>query len=306
MNQEKRPVTLEDLLRLKRAERPPAEFWNEFDRELRTKQLAALLAKRPWWQALPIGGFFARLGHHRIPLGAAAVFALAFLTIRDGHEGIAPLVAQEPVAPAASELRSSPASSSGSSFVSAETSPVSSIGVEVPPVQVAATAVEPDGVDRDDLDIHADVVVAADLPTHSEPALGAGQLAHMIPLLGANEVHVGNTRATSSRHILANLETLEAIPLSEALGIGLLSVAPRRGFESRALPARSSAVDPLQQMTPPSDFRRSRYLTAMVSTASEDSLDRTTARMAQRISGEELYEQVQRIGTRRGGINVKF
>ena len=33
MNQEKRPITIEDLLRLKRAERPAPEFWAEFDRE---------------------------------------------------------------------------------------------------------------------------------------------------------------------------------------------------------------------------------------------------------------------------------
>lgn len=305
MNQDKRSVTLEDLLRLKRAERPPAEFWNEFDRELRTKQLAALMAKRPWWQTLPIAGLFARLGHHRIPLGAAAVFAITFLAIRDGQEGDIPVVEHGPMASAVSE----PRSSSAPAFVSLDPVPVSSTGFETTPVQVAMTAVEAESVDSEAVESHADAIVAVDLPTHSESGLGAGQLSHMIPLLGANEVHVGNTRTTSARHILANLanlEDLETAQLTEALGIGLLSVSPRRGFESRALPARSAAVDPLQQMTPPSDFRRSRYLTAMVSTASEDSLDRTTARMAQRISGDELYEQVQRFGTRRGGLNVKF
>jgi len=39
-------VTLEDLLCLKRAERPPPEFWSEFERELRQKQLAALVERR--------------------------------------------------------------------------------------------------------------------------------------------------------------------------------------------------------------------------------------------------------------------
>ena len=47
-----RPVSLEDLLRLKRAERPPAEFWQDFDRQLRAKQLAALVQSRPWWQEI--------------------------------------------------------------------------------------------------------------------------------------------------------------------------------------------------------------------------------------------------------------
>ena len=35
----KATVTLEDLLRVKRAEQPPAEFWAEFERGMRTKQL---------------------------------------------------------------------------------------------------------------------------------------------------------------------------------------------------------------------------------------------------------------------------
>ena len=302
MNQDKRPVTLEDLLRLKRAERPPTEFWNDFDRELRTKQLAALMAKRPWWQTVPITGFFSRLGQHRIPLSAAAIFAITFLSIRDGDEGSVAVVAQEPLASVVSE----PRSSSMSTLVSADPAYDSISGFEIAPVQVALSEVEQDSGDSETVESLSNVIVGVDLPTHSEPRFGAGQVSHMIPLLGANEVHAGNTRNTSARHILASLDNLETSQLTEALGIGLLSVAPRRGFESRALPARSAAVDPLQQMTPPSEFRRSRYLTAMVSTASEDSLDRTTARMAQRISGEELYEQVQRFGTRRGGLNVKF
>jgi hypothetical protein len=301
MNQDKRPVTLEDLLRLKRAERPPAEFWNEFDRELRTKQLSALMSKRPWWQTLPVAGFFARLGHHRIPLGAAAVFAITFLAIRDGHDGGGPVAEYEPTASAVGDL----GSRSASTFGSADGAHLPVMGFETTPLQVVMTADNADRVVTDGEE-HSNIIVAVDMPMQSEPRIGAGQLSHMIPLLGANEIHVANTRTTSARHILANLDDVESAQLSNALGIGLLSVAPRRGFESRALPARSAAIDPLQQMTPPSDFRRSRYLTAMVSTASEDSLDRTTARMAQRISGEELYEQVQRFGTRGGGLNVKF
>src|SRR5438105_6809780 len=72
----KRPVEIEDLLRLKRAERPPAEFWNEFDRALRAKQLAALVGRRPWWQTLPrVLAGWRRAG---IPIGATAVAALTF------------------------------------------------------------------------------------------------------------------------------------------------------------------------------------------------------------------------------------
>ena len=80
---QRRPVTIEDLLRLKRAERPSAEFWVEWDRQLRTKQLAAaILDKRPWWRdALPRLGL--ALGRYHLPLGATAILALTVLTVRE-------------------------------------------------------------------------------------------------------------------------------------------------------------------------------------------------------------------------------
>jgi hypothetical protein len=74
-DQNKRPsVTIEDLLQLKRAERPSQEFWVRFEGELRQKQLAALLERRPWWQSA------AHLFAGRrifVPVGAAAALALA-------------------------------------------------------------------------------------------------------------------------------------------------------------------------------------------------------------------------------------
>ena len=71
-------VTLEDLLRLKRAERPSPEFWSKFERELREKQLTALVQKRRWWHELPV------LLNRRIylPAGAAAVIAFTVVTVR--------------------------------------------------------------------------------------------------------------------------------------------------------------------------------------------------------------------------------
>src|SRR4051812_34146097 len=84
MNQEhKRPIALEDILRLKRAERPPAEFWATFDRELRAKQLAALVEKRPWWRTLSRPVF--RFSRYHLSLGAAAIVAVAFVATRDGR-----------------------------------------------------------------------------------------------------------------------------------------------------------------------------------------------------------------------------
>lgn len=84
-------VTIEDLLRLKRAERPSAEFWHTFERELRQKQLAALLEKRSWWRELP--RWAAR--HAYLPMGAAAAMAFAFVTIR--NQSMSPLATGETI-----------------------------------------------------------------------------------------------------------------------------------------------------------------------------------------------------------------
>jgi len=68
-------VTIEDLIRLKRDERPAAEFWVNFDHELRQKQLTALLEKRAWWQELP--QLFMRRAY--LPVGATAILAFTFV-----------------------------------------------------------------------------------------------------------------------------------------------------------------------------------------------------------------------------------
>lgn len=73
-------VTLEDLLRLKRVERPPPEFWEGFEQELREKQLAALVERRSWWHGLAAA--FSRFGWLRVPLGATAVLAITLVSVR--------------------------------------------------------------------------------------------------------------------------------------------------------------------------------------------------------------------------------
>lgn len=71
-------VSLEDLLRLKRAERPTPEFWSSFERELRQKQLTALVEKRRWWHGFP--GLLTRRVY--LPAGAAAAVAFTLVAVR--------------------------------------------------------------------------------------------------------------------------------------------------------------------------------------------------------------------------------
>jgi len=74
--------TLEELLRFKRAERPSPEFWAEFDRGLRQKQLAALM-KRPqgWARVRPV---LVRGLRWAVPATAAAAVALVIIQIPSG------------------------------------------------------------------------------------------------------------------------------------------------------------------------------------------------------------------------------
>jgi hypothetical protein len=78
-NSEKK-VTVEDLLRLKRAERPPAEFWNRFEAEIRAKQLSAIVIRRPWWSGL--AGIGRVLRRHQALFGAGAVAAVTLAAYR--------------------------------------------------------------------------------------------------------------------------------------------------------------------------------------------------------------------------------
>ena len=78
-------VSLEELLQLKRAERPAPEFWARFEQDLRVKQLAAIVEKRPWWVALRLPQATRTLARwsRPLPLGAAAVLALSVLVVRE-------------------------------------------------------------------------------------------------------------------------------------------------------------------------------------------------------------------------------
>lgn len=72
-------VKVEDLLRLKRAERPDVAFWDNFDRELHQRMLQTLVKKDPWYVQV-MRGLTGRIAQ-TVTVGAAAVF-VAMLSLR--------------------------------------------------------------------------------------------------------------------------------------------------------------------------------------------------------------------------------
>lgn len=277
----KRPVTLEDLLRLKRAERPAPEFWEQFDRELRAKQLAALVQKRPWWQELP--RVFGGIRRYHLPLGAAAVLAVTFVTVRDFSPAPKPAKV-DPSAPVA-EIPTAIASEEPSVARPVDVAPV-------PETRVAATE-----------NAGSETLTAAELANATE-ASAAGSSSRVIPLLvGTLEpASPEDTITPSARYIAANLAAVEA---TEAAAVrGLLGKA--RTFDARVATSRPATIEPLQQMTHPSEVRLARYRSPMVVTVAEDAGERTGERVARRISGDRLYEHIGRIGARGDSVSWKF
>lgn len=280
-----RPVAIEDLLRLKRAERPPAEFWGEFDRKLREKQLAALVAKRPWWQRLP--QVMPTLARYRLVLGGTAVAAIALVAIRDEPaalllEAVEPANAIETVA-----LAPVLEPAAGATFAAVDDLVPATSDQDV---AVVATV------------LHSTFEVA-DAEAPSVEAVVLDNFPRVVALGGGAGALGGKARedSPSARHIAANLAQLRDQDQMAANRV----LVGANGFEARVMPART-AVDPLQQMTPPGESRRARLLTAMVATAALEASSRSTERAANRFAEEGVFDQGHRFGARGDRVQVKF
>ena len=227
---QKTPVTLETLMRLKRAERPAGEFWTQFDKELRAKQLAAIVEKRPWWASQPrIYSLFAR---HRIALGGAAAMAITLLTVNEfrtsapapwvAHAG--PETAYAATAPAAIPVMDAPASPSAPTQVAM--APAAARNLTAP--AASANAFEP-------------------------------ELASMISLPSDRSSPVERSdrgMTFSSRPIEASFATLA--PAQPGIMRSMLNLA--QGFQTPLVANRAKMVEPLARMTPPSEESRSRLI----------------------------------------------
>jgi hypothetical protein len=274
----KRPIAIEDLLRLKRAERPPAEFWDEFDRSLRAKQLAALVEKRPWWQAMPrvLAGF--KLYH--LPIAATAVAVVAFISLRD-NSGVK---ASHKVAPAAQDV------AVASSVAVSREARMDSVAVASQPAETQRMTATVDGS-----------APSASGITLASAATAPGEISRMIPMIGASSAGVaGDEQSPSARAIAANLASVRGS--EPVLGRNLLNNVALAETQSSSRPA----IEPLQQITPPSDRRRSNLTTAMVSMASFETPARNGDRVANRLSEDELYDRIHRFGARGNSVSMKF
>jgi hypothetical protein len=75
-DQSQHRVTLEQLLAVKRAERPTREFWEDFDREFQRRRLATMVQVSPWYVRLGRGA--TRVARWAAPVAAAAASLAVF------------------------------------------------------------------------------------------------------------------------------------------------------------------------------------------------------------------------------------
>lgn len=282
---QQKSVSLEDLLRLKRAERPSAEFWPQFERELRAKQLSALVVRRPWWRTLPsrvLGGF----SRYHLPIGATAVLALTFLSVRE-YQTVTP---GRILAPALGE------------------SPANLVEAASDSTQVTPDLVSPRTAIASSGGFSASEEAPAEIASVvTSNASGVDRVSAMAALMGGS-AEAEAAVSPSARSIAENFAAAQSADNNFGSNRPLLAGASR-GFESRALPARTPVVEPLAQMTPPADVRRARYLgTALPVVASAKQITpRSSERLASRIADERLYESLgNRLGVGGDRIMVKF
>ncbi len=283
----KQPLTIEDLLRLKRAERPSPEFWSQFERELREKQLAAIVEKRPWWCAIP--GLYVFVARHRLSLAASASAVAICLVGFHAYEatasgavvpasGVPDSVASVPVA--APRLLAAADEYAARQFNQAR------------PAAASAPASGESGRNE------RPVASLAALSVQSLPA---------IPLLGDLPQNTATERFDAISRSLAGDLATGGTSMAEGARSLLVGV---RDFGSRAIPSRASVAEPLAQMPSPSAERRSRLLAeafpAMAGPA--DMASAPSERVLGRLSDDRLYASGGRydVATERELNSIKF
>jgi len=277
-------VTLEKLLRFKRCEQPPPEFWQQFDRELRAKQLAAIVAKRPWWT--PLTRYVGVVSRYSLPLGAAAALAIAFAGVHEYRLYV-------PAPTSADDAQSTEAS--------VPTAAPVEVAMAVPAAPVATN-------ERSNLvTMSEDEAVAKPVVHHDsakrETAVSARMDARSLALDAGSE----STESSSDLWIASNLAAAQAAePEAVRNLLGMSS-----SLDGRMVPAVRTHVEPLEQMDPPATEQRSRLLGGVVpALATYDGSVPVPVndRVVKELSDDRLYESVSRYSE--GGdylsIKVKF
>ena len=288
-------VTIEDLLRLKRAERPSPEFWARFEKDLRAKQLAAIVEKRPWWHALHLPQAARVISRFQAPVGAAAVLALSFVVVSQYRTAMSPasIIVTE-------------------SAVSASASPVAVIEPMVSRVDAAADVVASmpageasvikaeSGIDLTTAPVQTEIAMS---PTAS-PSKSA-ELTAMIPWgVGPTEEDILSTRLLNPS---LQVTALSDMPVTSLLGN--VRVDDGRGSEAR--PQVAEARPAAMPVSSPRELRRAKVLSGLVLADNAEGGDYAKVIHGRDIAANDLndaqlYDSVRRLGMGGDRFTLKF
>jgi hypothetical protein len=289
--------SLETLLRLKRSERPDPDFWNEFDRGMKQKQLAAIVEPKPWWLecSLLARKFapFAGLGL----AGGAALFALVAVRTE-----MALRLSTEPVAEVAG--RGSQASVSEADVAQVSASPTARVTGDIEAnlpgsSTVLLASAESERKDRRATDAETNSIMQSLVGNFPESAASG------IALLGVSP------EMTTDPEVQA-----AAVPLaSSAVSTEgqFASSMPEMDVLSHAAEAidSSSAVADKEVVPVPFTNPRQARLLAMVADVDAAADSRSLAHVRDRVihrmsEGESLYASISRLGVSGDRLSVKF
>ncbi|MCU0792210.1 MAG: hypothetical protein MUE42_05035 [Opitutaceae bacterium] len=293
-------VALEDLLKLKRAERPDAEFWSEFERGLRQKQLAAIMEPKPWWLGLSLvarrHGAWAGAGV------AVAALALAFSLQSVGVERTE-LAAARPASVAADAAQLAAAVEPVVVRADAEATMVASAS-EASAVSPAPASEIAQGIgDLDTITVRAAQVAQEDTEravarADVAPDVLAGALAQVAMLVDGVAVGGGDT-------VFAALNPA-GIGGVEPAGFGaepaFAASAPERFFADASGELSAAALNPRQQ----------RLLAGVMEQTGERGLaEKSLAAVRERVlhhvmDSEELYASISRLGVSGDRLQLRF
>ena len=268
-----RKITVEDLLRFKRAERPPAEFWVKFESEIRAKQLAAIVSRRPWW--VGASRIFPLVYRHQAFIGMAAAVTLTWAGVHymGGSGDI---------------VKGAPASSPGPAPTFAAAVPAHFEEAVVPATvsqttreEIVSPAAEAETVQR---------LVAVSSPSHVTQAPSAPRDA------GARISFGDGTSIT-----LADFH--EAPPEASRRDV----FGSDREFEASVAPLNQPVSEPLARMDP-SEERRARLLAPALPAYSSGAAHAPASDwMRSRSSNDRMYESMDPYGSNdRAMVGFRF
>jgi hypothetical protein len=267
----KSPVSIEDLLRLKTAERPSAEFWSQFERELRQKQLTALVRKRRWWHDVPV--LLSRRVY--VPAGAAAIVAFTLVTVR--YSNSSPLAQIENTAPKI--VAADPA---------VESLPATEVSMTSRAYERSEASADSTHVSRHD-------------STPATVALSSSD-SDLTGVAGLLPVQVGSRDAESpsARSIAANLARLEQAEPDLVNAVMGSRLSPARAMTTTADLGMGDAAD-----TPAQRYRLiARY--ADHSLSPEPAVPASVRERVARRLGDDLLDRNSRVGVEGSRVSLKF